>query len=110
MSGDRFKVRVANNFDEALKLIAEEKPKDMLSSNLLSIKKSAKKPGSSNQAQDYVEELLGYIEQINWEFGGTNQIEEKDPDHPFRPVFDAINLIKWELELQLQQAQKMEAR
>ena len=35
-----FKVRVANDFDGALKLIAEESPEDMLSSNLLSIKKS----------------------------------------------------------------------
>jgi len=104
----RFKVRVANNFDEALKLIAEEKPKDMLSSNLLSIKKSAKKPGCSNQAQDYVEELLGYIEQINWEFGGINQIEEKDPDHPFRPVFDALNLIKWELDDLYQERKSVE--
>ena len=65
-------------------------------------------PKRADPIQDYVEELLGYIEQINWEVDGIQQLEEKNPTHPFRPVFEAIKLIKWELDDLYQQRKSVE--
>ncbi|MBT3260396.1 MAG: hypothetical protein HN366_28720, partial [Deltaproteobacteria bacterium] len=38
------------------------------------------------------------IDEINWEPGSIGGNKEKDPSHPFSPVFEAIDLIKWELD------------
>jgi PAS domain S-box-containing protein len=52
----------------------------------------------AHQIQQYVDELLEFINQINWEVDGINKKRGRDPSHPLSPVFDAIELIKWELD------------
>jgi len=119
-----FKMKVVRDVDSALKLINEEE-----SENIRPVPK-AKVPGSeplsSDQTQKYVDALLHYLGSIDWETDGFDVRDEVDVSHPFSPVFDAIALIKGELdellrerkqaeeerielETRLQRAQKMEA-
>ncbi len=119
-----FKVRVADNLEMALAAIAA----DFEAGSLKAGSKTSdvvKRSSAADQVQPYVEELLQFIEKINWATGGIETDSRRDPDHPFGPVFEAIELIKWELddllrerkqaeadriklETQLQQARKME--
>jgi PAS domain S-box-containing protein len=103
-----FKVRVTSDLDKAMKLIAEEESEGVLPFNLLPIKNLSGENAGSKQIREYAEELLGYIEQINWEVDGISQIEDKDPDHPFHLVFEALKLVKWELDDLYQQRKSAE--
>ena len=91
-----------------MKLIVEEDSRRVLPANLLPIKNITGENSGSRQIQEYAEELLGYIEQINWEIDGISQIEEKDPAHPFHLVFEALKLVKWELDDLYQQRKSAE--
>ena len=46
----------------------------------------------------YIDELIRYLGQINWELDEKFHEAEKALDHPFKPVFDAIDLLKIDLE------------
>ncbi len=50
------------------------------------------------QTQQHIDELLQFIGSINWETDGIYQSVEIDPSHPFASVFDAISLIKHDLD------------
>ncbi|MBC8392713.1 MAG: response regulator [Deltaproteobacteria bacterium] len=121
-----FNVRMTRDFDSALKLIAKEKSNTMKSSFPLADITETISPVKFDQIQQYADELLQYLGSIDWETDGLGNVKEVDPSHPFSPVFDAINLVKAELdelfqerrrseeervklEAKLQRAQKMEA-
>ncbi|MCD4716666.1 MAG: hypothetical protein K8R45_07990 [Desulfobacterales bacterium] len=93
-----FKVRVVTDLESALNLIDKEKSKNIVPTPLLTDKDSAGRPFTSDQTQQYVNELLKFIGEIDWETDGISEGEGKDHSHPFGPVFDAIKLIKWELD------------
>jgi len=69
---------------------------------------SSKTHGKPDQIKQYVNELLEFLGQINWEVNGTNQDKVRDPDHPFSPVFDAIEHIKGELDDRNRQRKRVE--
>jgi hypothetical protein len=46
----------------------------------------------------YVGDVLRYLEDINWEKAGLDSKPEVSPEHPFSPVFEAIDLVKKELD------------
>lgn len=49
----------------------------------------------NQQFKTYVDDLLHFVGSINWEIDGlSDQIKNIDESHPFSPVFDAIELIK----------------
>jgi hypothetical protein len=54
--------------------------------------------GRSSLTGRHVEDVLRYLESINWEKAGAGTRTEVSPDHPFRPVFTAIDLVKKELD------------
>ena len=93
-----FNTRMVKNLDSAFKLIAEENSESMKPSPLPTVKGTAKKPPASYQTQQYVNELLHYLRSINWETDGFDNSSEIDPSHPFSPVFDAIAIIKNDLD------------
>jgi len=64
----------------------------------------------SEQTRQYVEDLLGFVANINWEPDAHDyDIEiETDPSHPFNPVFDAIGLIKNDLDELFQERTRAE--
>ncbi|MCP4694940.1 MAG: response regulator [Desulfobacterales bacterium] len=117
------KVGVVKDLDAALDLIAGEQGEEEGS-------RPPPGPGADRSENDsirrYVHELLQFIEGIDWGSDGVDKNKPSDPDHPFMPVYEAIELIKWELddlfrereqaqrdnaelESRLQRARKMEA-
>jgi len=99
-----FKVRLVKDLDSALKLIAEEKAacaskdKSIKSASRPTVRGAVREPLPSGQIQQYVDELLQYLGSINWETDGTVDSMEVDPAHPFAPIFDAIALVKNDLD------------
>ena len=93
-----FKVKVAKDFRESLEFVVEKKNYKPLPIEISSSVKRDEEAPISNEITVYVEEILSYIEQINWEVDGINQLEEKDSAHPFYKIFEALKLIKWELD------------
>ncbi len=64
---------------------------------------------SSKSTKEYADELLGFVGKINWEMEGVNENKrEIIPSHPFKPVFDAIELIKNDLDGLLQERKTAE--
>jgi len=52
----------------------------------------------------FVQDILDHLGNINWETGEVfNPSIEIDADHPFKPVFDAIALIRSDIELTFQE-------
>ncbi|MDJ0876253.1 MAG: ATP-binding protein [Desulfobacterales bacterium] len=43
---------------------------------------------------DHVEELLYYLGQVSWDAEAPDRAANTRPDHPLRPVFEAIDLVK----------------
>lgn len=105
-----FKVSVVEDLPQAIKLISSGQVKDKTSSkttpgtHVESIESSQKIP-DNKLINHYVKEILQYIEGINWEINGINHSHD-DPTHPFRMVFDTIDLIKWELDDVLKERDK----
>ena len=80
---------MAEDLDHALKLIeAEEKQRKL----------SLPKEKSADRVQGYVNDLLEGLNRIEWEAPGLEESFLPAPNHPFRPVFDAITLIKGEFD------------
>ena len=88
------------NESKLLNISHKDKPstKFVTNPNQEMTRKPSKNHGKPDQIKQYVNELLEFLRQINWEVNGTNQDKVRDPDHPFGPVFDAIERIKWELD------------
>ena len=93
-----FKVRVTKDINSALNLIEDHNHKDDTPPNGILKRRHKTKLENSDQINQYVEELLKFLDEINWEVDGLNHPRQKDPSHPFNPVFDAIELVKWELD------------
>ena len=93
-----FKVQVVKDLEEALKLVAKKKSEQITKSDSVPAKDLSEKTDKPDEIQRYVDEVLQFLEQINWEVDGIKETEKRDLSHPFNPVFDAVELIKWELD------------
>jgi signal transduction histidine kinase/CheY-like chemotaxis protein len=89
-----FKVKLAQNLEHAIALVDEFTPKSAPSVDLDS---SLSMP-EMNGEEKVVNQLLHFINTIDWEHRGTPQVGHINHTNPFRPVFDAIALIKAELD------------
>jgi len=102
-----FSVRVVKDLDSALKMISDkksEKKKSLLHPKAAVISKSSPKP---DQTEQYLDELLHFIGNINWEADGLdNNLPEKESSHPLGPVFDAISLIKMDVDQLFQERKR----
>jgi PAS domain S-box-containing protein len=103
-----FPVKVAKDLDGALKLIAEKKTWGMKTSPLPRDGDGAMEPLLPDQTQQYIDDLLHFIGKINWEDDGLDDSKEIDPSHPFNPVFDAMSLIKNDLDELFQERKRAE--
>ena len=93
-----FDARMVNTLEEALELIAREKAKGTTPETLPAGKDTAAKPVASEQVQQYINELLRFLASIPWDYEGFNGDREIAPSHPLSPVFDAIELIKTDMD------------
>ena len=90
-------IATAGNFEEALTIIEREKrtPADM--DNTKRGKRHREKKFKEKQIQQYSDELLQFMGTLNWDQEGMPP-ENINSSHPFRGVFDAIVLIKNDLD------------
>jgi PAS domain S-box-containing protein len=93
-----FKLRVAKDLKSALRLIADEKRGKNKEPPYPSARPPAFWRPGSRKIHGYVSELLQYLASINWESDGLDVHRTTDPSHPFGPVFDALALIKGEID------------
>ena len=93
-----FKVRTARDLNSALEMVAlenggaagDEAGSEDDSAGFKSLEALTK--------EQYVEELLGYIANIRWDSEGPEFSSQPSSSHPLHAVFDAILLIKSELD------------
>ena len=84
-----FKVMVAKDMDHAFQLIQNDHHPN----------NQEKQTPESDPIQEYQEELLAYIGGIDWEREGFGDfVVTEDESHPFYDVFQAIKLIKNEVD------------
>ena len=93
-----FDARTVNNLESALELIAGEKTKRTPPEPLPAGKDTAAEPDASEQTQQYVDELLRFMGGIPWDSEGLNPDRGIGPSHPLSPVFDAMELIKTDMD------------
>lgn len=107
-----FKVRTAKDFESALKLISEEEVGMAETPTQRGAGVSDEEAASSRKTRQYVDELLQCLGAVNWEIEGFDNDNnmEVDPSHPFRPVFEALELIKAELNELLEERRKSEEK
>lgn len=73
------------------------------------ISNNSRQPVSSDQIRRYVDEILSFVGNINSETNGFGGVTRKiDTSHPFEPVFNAISLIKNDLNELAQEHNKVE--
>lgn len=89
-----YEVRVVDDLSGALDIIAAHKARNK------QIPPATFRAGdqTKNQAQQYVDELLQFLGGIDWDSSDTIYSEPMDSSHPFKPVFEAIQLIKMDLD------------
>ncbi len=93
-----FKGRIAKDFRDALKIATAETTLHPKPSSESDDESSAEPAQNLIATQGYVDELLQYLGGIDWQREGIQFNREVSDSHPFRSVFDAIALIKGELE------------
>jgi len=100
----KFNVKIVDNYADAIKCAQKvlSESQDKSESKSLMPGYTKKHPditsGKPDKIDQYVNELLQFIEKIDWEKNDIDQNRNIDPSHPFAPVFDAIALVKWELD------------
>lgn len=92
------KVQIANNLDDAISLVVRNKQENKKTQLEYTEKSKGIISNHPHKTEHYVNELLQFIEKINWEKDDIDQDTNIDPSHPFSRVFDAISLVKWELD------------
>jgi len=103
-----FNARITKNLDGALKLIAKDKTKTIKPAPALTVGDAAIVPLAPDQTRQYVDELLQFLGSINWETDGSVGSTEVDPSHPFSSVFDAIAVVKNDLDDLFQERKQAE--
>jgi len=92
-----FRVHVVKDLDSALEFIKQDREENTEPSAMQTDAASTGEILRSDQTQRSVDELLLYLGNIDWEADGFDY-SKIDSSHPFKPVFDAIALIKEELD------------
>ncbi|MBT8490622.1 MAG: PAS domain S-box protein, partial [Deltaproteobacteria bacterium] len=100
----RSKGRMVNNLNAALKVIAEEKSTS--TNTRLTVGVSTAESNESENIRQYFDELFQYIGNIDWETDGLDDIIRMDSSHPFVPVYDALSLVKNDLDDLFQEHRK----
>ena len=87
-----FPVATAHNLEEAMAIIEREKRKGP-ETRTAKIKKGTKKTLQDEKIRNFSDELLEFMGAINWDREGT-ALEDISDSHPFKLVYDAMAIIK----------------
>jgi len=85
-------ITTAHNLEEAMAIIEKEK-KGKPGSGIVKNKKRMKKSVADEEIRNYSDELLRFMGAINWDQERT-EWEDISHSHPFKLVFDAMAIIK----------------
>ena len=90
-----YSIVFASDFEEAMAIVQDSKEHKPLRRSRCFVGKNRRK----DTVKRYADELNCFLGNINWEIEGANQlVEEKNDDHPFKTVYDAIALIKADID------------
>jgi len=98
-----FKVEISKDYKSAIDLARDLLPleentaainKQNSSAKLISKIRETAKADNQNEIHQYSEELLQFLAGMNWESDKNEISAPADKDHPLKPVYDAISLIK----------------
>jgi len=102
-----FKVLAVKDMQEALEII--DKENKLLKEN----KPGGEAKGSDNKIEDrmetYKHQLLSYMGTLDWDRKGIGEQNIED-SHPFKEVFDALSIIKADLDSVFEERNKAETR
>ncbi len=107
----KFPLKIENDFDSVFDAISSEEKTITKKINLKSLLKLSKKRKTKDDIQKYVDEFLRFLGEIDWEEIGISEKYKKDPSHPFYQIYEAIAVIKNDLdELYLQKEKNEEEK
>ncbi len=96
---------IVNNYEDAVDII--DKHKEHLTKTDRD-KAPRAKATSVNEAQS-IDSLLQFIGEINWGVGGTvNADPNIPPSHPFKPLFEAISLVRQDFDAMIKEKDEAE--
>ena len=87
-----FPVTTARNFEEAMAIIERKKEKGP-ETRIAKMKGRTEETPQDEKIKNYCDELLEFMGVINWDQEGT-EWEAVGDSHPFKPVYDAMSIIK----------------
>jgi len=95
------RLAVAKSFEDAVAIIAKQRENRTAADS----KKEVKAPGlTTGDEKQSIEKLLKFMGEINWDLEGTEAKEADIPlSHPFRPLFEAVALVKEDFDLLLKE-------
>ena len=113
MMGTRFvpfQIRMANDYRTAIDMLSQPQQTKTGASGNEIVKAGDRRISAQGITQKYVDDLMHFVAGIEWDRTGMRGGVEIDPTHPFLPVFDAIALIKDDLDELLSLRQTTERR
>lgn len=101
-----FRMHVVDTPEEAMQQIVSDKDRQRKGRRV--------QPGHSTDEKDrikqYADELIYFLGNINWEEDGLiGPLAEKNSDHPFKVVYDAISLIKMDIDELFKERERSQA-
>ncbi|MCX5883876.1 MAG: hypothetical protein NTU74_19390, partial [Deltaproteobacteria bacterium] len=103
-----FKVLTASHLQEALEIVQaleSQSPNEVFP---VEDHRSFREKNAPD-LQIYVDEILDHLARFSWDTQDPAPIKALRRDHPFQPVFEAMELLNWELGDLLQERRKAEA-
>lgn len=92
-----FKIRIVSDRDAALRLVEADR-RNPSRLQRIRYRFDHSKRRRQREIEGYRDELLHYLGDIDWERDGLQNPPSHGPDHPMGPVFEAITLLKTELD------------
>ncbi len=93
-----FIYRNFKDVSSARKFIANIKVKDRVSQVIYTQPAGENHDPEQDQIQKYIGDLLHFLGNINWETDGLETLASESESHPLSPIYDALRLIKMDLD------------
>ncbi|MCP4692541.1 MAG: PAS domain S-box protein, partial [Desulfobacterales bacterium] len=93
-----FRLGIADDLESALEIVENHKKNRQKGSPRAAGTAPTEEPYDAVLMNEYVDDLLDFIGRIDWEADGIGPFQGTDPLHPLTPVYEAIALVKEELD------------
>jgi signal transduction histidine kinase/ActR/RegA family two-component response regulator len=89
-----FEVVIVNDREAAIDFILRRESNQARPAGPMPAATSVREAGQTAPMAGYIEEILQYLGQVSWDTDSSHDSNQFSPDHPFSPVFEAIDLVK----------------